>query len=203
MDQERGKLIVFEGPDGVGKTTVAERIVQELKSRGRPVMYLSFPGRVEGTLGELVYRVHHSPTMLEVHPTPTALQALHIAAHIDTIERVIRPALASGITIVLDRYWWSTRVYGAISGADENVIEELIAAEQTCWGTEGPNMIFLLKTKRPRRRITMPLKQWRALWREYRVVCESSTGEVLQVNNNRPLDKVASVVIGRIEKLYS
>jgi len=57
----QGKLIVFEGPDGSGKSTLVQRTKDLLNSTGLACDCLSFPGHERGTLGHLVYRVHHTP----------------------------------------------------------------------------------------------------------------------------------------------
>lgn len=141
-----GKLLVFEGPDGVGKTTLVQGICALLQDSGIPFISLSFPGKTVGTLGHLIDRVHHSPTELGcAETTPLALQALHVAAHLDTIESRILPALHDGTNIILDRTWWSTLVYGKVAGVNDIVLEKLIEAEKLCWGRVTPSVIFLVK----------------------------------------------------------
>lgn len=50
-----GRLIVFEGPDGVGKTTQAKLLFKYLKSKKAPVAYISFP-RYETSWGKQIKR---------------------------------------------------------------------------------------------------------------------------------------------------
>src|SRR5690606_22290603 len=101
--KKRGYLFVFEGPDGVGKTSLAKATVDVLLSNSIPCEYLAFPGRKEGTLGHHIYELHHNRAQLETNAlAPTALQALHIAAHIDAIENQIWPLLETGTSVVLD-----------------------------------------------------------------------------------------------------
>ena len=109
-DVMAGQLIIFEGPDGVGKSTISREVQKRLQLYGENSDLLTFPGREEGTLGQLVYKIHHEPEKLGLTSlTGSSLQVLHIAAHLDSIESRIIPALAEGKTVLLDRYWWSRR----------------------------------------------------------------------------------------------
>jgi dTMP kinase len=82
----QGKLIVFEGPDGVGKSTLSQALAKKLTEVNILCEHLAFPGKEEGTIGRLVYDLHHNPNAFGLHKvTPASLQALHIAAHLDAI----------------------------------------------------------------------------------------------------------------------
>ena len=143
---EQGKLIVFEGPDGVGKSTLAERLATRLSEAGVPCERLAFPGRQPNSLGRLVYDLHHdAPGFGLGQINPTSLQILHIAAHIDAIEERILPALRAGTWVVLDRFWWSTWVYGATSGVSECSLKAMIEMERLHWGSINPDMLFLVE----------------------------------------------------------
>jgi integrase len=97
-----GKLLIFEGPDGVGKSTLVKEAGKILDFRGIPYKALSFPGKDAGTLGWVVDQIHHTPGTFEINNlTPLSLQALHIAAHLDHIESRILPALAQGAWFIL------------------------------------------------------------------------------------------------------
>lgn len=140
-----GKLYVFEGPDNVGKTTVA-KYAAELLSKTGEYQYLSFPGNIPHSIGDLVYKIHHQKEAYGINEVDnTSLQALHIAAHIDVIKRVIIPMLRKGTSILLDRYWWSTHVYSEALGCDVAVVQHLIGAEKMAWLDISPEIIFLLK----------------------------------------------------------
>ena len=54
-----GRLIVFEGPDGVGKSTLSQALVDKLTGIGIKCEYRTFPGKETGTIGRLVYDIHH------------------------------------------------------------------------------------------------------------------------------------------------
>jgi len=116
-----------------------------LVTQGVACELFAFPGREEGTLGKLVHELHHDSTAFAVESlTPTSLQLLHIAAHVDAIESRIVPALKSGVTVVLDRFWWSTWVYGRVSGVHLNSLKAMIRAERIAWGKIRPAAIFLI-----------------------------------------------------------
>ena len=140
-----GRLIVMEGADGSGKTTLAHALVAHLTKAGLPSIYFSFPGRETGTLGAEIYDLHHRNLergIAAIHPA--SLQVLHIAAHIDVIEKRILPALRRGTHIVLDRFWWSTWVYGVVAGASPASLRSMIEVELGHWGAVRPATAFLI-----------------------------------------------------------
>ena len=142
----RGRLIVFEGPDRVGKTTLVEHLTSRLRKEGIESELLSFPGTKSGTLGRLVYDLHHDDPRLALSDVnPASLQVLHIAAHIDAIEGYILPALRAGTWIVLDRFWWSTRVYGTTLEVPERSLDAMILLEKLHWGQVKPDVLFLVE----------------------------------------------------------
>ena len=141
-----GSLIVFEGVNGTGKTTLSKMLVRHLNSLGHPAEYFSFPGSEKGSLGDVVYQIEHSqhkPLKGEIHPA--SMQLLHIAAHIDAIENRILPNLRKGIHVILDRYWWSTWAYGVATGVSKSTLNSLIDLEQQFWKGYYPEVAFLLE----------------------------------------------------------
>lgn len=147
-----GKLLIFEGPDGTGKTTLSHSLVEWLTSQGQRARYVCSPGHIEGTLGELVYRIHHQPEQFGVRDLfPTAKQLLHVAAHIDALHSSIIPALKSGETVVMDRFWWSTVAYGKVAGVDQESLRLMIALESHHWSHFRPTAMFLLDRRGPAR----------------------------------------------------
>jgi dTMP kinase len=170
---EAGKLFVFEGPDGVGKTALATAFAEHLTGRRSACDFMSFPGREEGTLGHLVYRLHHDPGGFGVRSVrPTSVQVLHIAAHIDAIENRILPALSAGRHVVLDRFWWSTWVYGVVSKANRQALRAMIRAERACWAAARPSAAFLV-TRVTSLHAAEVEGRWQELCSEYRSLAEA------------------------------
>lgn len=144
----KGRLFVFEGPDGVGKTTLCKEFSDHLKSKGVTNQVLSFPGQKNGSLGKIIYDIHHLRMDVltdDIHPA--SLQILHLAAHIDQIEQQIKPLLNKGISVILDRYWWSLYVYSQISDIPDDIINSIIEIEKRFWGELEPETIFYIRRK--------------------------------------------------------
>lgn len=103
----RGKFITFEGLDGSGKSTQAEKLARSLRARGVSVTVTREPG---GTAtGEKIREVLlHSATSGLSSLTELALMFASRAQH---IHEVILPALAEGRVVLCDRFTDSTEAY--------------------------------------------------------------------------------------------
>lgn len=167
-----GCLIVVEGPDGIGKSTICEHLKGALRRDGIPCELLSFPGKEPGSIGELVYRMHHDQKRLGVQKlSPLARQALHVAAHIDLIDRRILLFLEAGKVVILDRFWWSAWVYGLVNGCHRRKLNALIEAERSSWGNVKPALAVLLRRESPINRDEKP-EDWNRLAQEYAKLAE-------------------------------
>ena len=107
---------------------------------------VAFPGNDSRTLGSLVYDIHHNQKKyFEESLNETSLQLLHIASHIDLLQRKMRKLSSEKCIVLLDRYWWSTYAYGLAGGMDENIIQAIIAPELLFWKDINVKKIFLLE----------------------------------------------------------
>ena len=100
-----GKLIVFEGIDGAGKTTVHKALKERMRCRDDIV----FSG--EPTNGEYGKKVREA--LRDGNISEKELLYLFIQDRIEHVKEVVIPALREGKVVVLDRYYLSTVVYQA------------------------------------------------------------------------------------------
>lgn len=191
-----GGLIVLEGSDGTGKTSLCENLATRLQLTRDNVILESFPGRNAGTLGNTVYDIHRDARSFGITGIdPSALQCLHIAAHIDAITTRILPAVSSGSLVILDRYWWSTFVYGIVAGANRAVISKLIEAEALAWDWLKPSVLFLIDRDTPLR--DEPLHLWQRHRSEYIALAdlEAEKHPVHVIRNNTSENEAVDRII--------
>jgi dTMP kinase len=137
----RGTFITLEGPDGSGKTVLAERLADELTRLGHRVRLLREPG---GTLlGEQIREIlleRAGEVVTPIEPRADAL--LFNAARAQLVAEVIRPALAAGEVVIDARHADSTLAY---QGYGRGVpIAELRALAAVANGDLVPDLTILL-----------------------------------------------------------
>jgi len=195
--KKRGKLFVFEGSDGVGKTTISEKVFEKFKYNGVDALFLSFPGKEPSTLGEVVYKIHHGSKKYGIkNISPSSLQTLHIAAHIDCIENRILPALLNQKTVILDRFWWSTVAYGIASGVSINILEAMVNLEKEIWKNVLPDQLFLITRKQPFR-IELDSCMWSKVCTAYDELYEKEKNiyPVHIIRNTETIETITNTII--------
>ncbi len=108
----RGQLIAFEGLDQSGKQTQAESVRAWLQASGAGCQLVSFPDYAT-PIGAEIHRALHG----EREYAPDVMQLLYVANRYETRQRM-ESWLASGTTIVCDRYLASSIAYGEAQGLD-------------------------------------------------------------------------------------
>lgn len=103
---ERGKYIVIEGPDGTGKTTQAQLLVDTLAHMDIPSRYVHEPG--ETPIGIEIEKILKDRTLGRTAMTDLLLFTVNRR---ELYEQVIQPELENGTTIVADRNWLSSIAY--------------------------------------------------------------------------------------------
>lgn len=133
-----GRLLVFEGPEGAGKSTQIARLAKALRAHDTPHVVVREPG---GTpTGERIRAVLLDPGP-EMDAATEAL--LFLASRAELIARVIAPALAEGKLVIADRFFLSTYAYQVVGrGIDE---ERVRAANRLATGGIVPDLTMLLR----------------------------------------------------------
>jgi dTMP kinase len=135
---EHGLFIVFEGGDGVGKTTQVDLLCSWLQRRGHEVVRTFEPG--DSPIGQMIRRIVLDPATGEMSPrAETLLYAADKAQHLFA---VVNPALARGAVVVCDRYVDSMLAYQGAGRALQLREVERIAR----WATEDlrPRLTVIL-----------------------------------------------------------
>ncbi len=116
MAGDEGKLIVLEGIDGAGKTTIAKTLVNELKRKGFNALYTYEPFDKE-----LISILNKKGSVLG-----GIFEALIMAAdRYNHIECLVKPALQAGTIVVMDRYYYSSLAYQGAHGVSLEWIRTL------------------------------------------------------------------------------
>ena len=100
-------FITIEGPDGSGKTSVANKLIQELQTRGIPVLYTREPGGSE--IAEEIRQVILDCKNTAMDVRTEAL--LYAASRRQHLTEKILPALAKGQIVISDRFLDSSLAY--------------------------------------------------------------------------------------------
>ena len=127
-------FVTFEGIDRSGKTTQARLLADAL---GDEALLVREPGGTPAA--ERIREIVKDPA---VELSPIAETLLFGAARADLLDRVVRPALEDGKTVISDRYIDSTVAYqGGARGLGIERIEEL---NEWIAGGLWPDVTFLL-----------------------------------------------------------
>jgi dTMP kinase len=111
----RGLLVAVEGIDGAGKSTALRALAAFCEERG-----VAFVTSREPTNGPAGRALRESAT----HGRLSLEEELELFCRdrAEHVEQVIRPALAAGKIVLLDRYYLSTAAYQGARGADPAAI---------------------------------------------------------------------------------
>jgi dTMP kinase len=133
-----GRLVVFEGPEGAGKSTQLARVAAWLRAHAVPVRVVREPGT--SALGQEIRRL-----VLEMdHDVAPAAEALlFMAARAQLVRDELRPALSAGELVLADRFFLSTYAYQIHGrGLAEH---EVVTANRLATGGLAPDLTLLLR----------------------------------------------------------
>ncbi|MHC4106715.1 MAG: dTMP kinase [Planctomycetota bacterium] len=133
-----GRFIVFDGPDGSGKTTQFARFVRYCRDAGIDVCEVREPGGT--TIGEQIRTILLNPDNTEMSLRCETM--LYMASRAQLVEERIRPALERRQLVIADRFLSSTIAYqGAAGGMSE---PEILAVGNVAVGSIWPDLTIII-----------------------------------------------------------
>jgi dTMP kinase len=122
-------LIVIEGSDGSGKTSVAEELARRLKAEA-----MAFPNDA-GVTGPIIrdylrknwYIPVYGTAQVSKHYSALAFQALQVVNRLEFMPKLMDASLnePEGPRVIVARYWQSGWVYGGLDGLDRAWLERV------------------------------------------------------------------------------
>ena len=128
-----GKLIIVEGPDGVGRSTQIALLREWLEANGYAVSSSGFKRSELAAQGIAQAKLGHTLG----HITSALFYAADFA---DRLERELVPALRAGFVVLNDRYLYSMIARSIVRGVDPDWVRSLMGFALV------PDAIFYLQT---------------------------------------------------------
>lgn len=116
-----GTLVVFEGPEGAGKSTQVRALATHLTAHGLEVVATREPGGT--SVGDAIRSI-----LLDPHATmaPSTEFLLYASARAQHVDEIVRPALERGAVVVSDRFAASSVAYQSFGrGLDRAFVDSV------------------------------------------------------------------------------
>src|SRR5438552_10760692 len=194
-------FITFEGSEGSGKSTQADRLAAHLQKCNVPYLLTREPGGtpIGESIRDLLQFAPHNSGM-----TPETELLLFEASRSQLVREIIKPALERGICVIADRFFDSTTVYqGAARKLDRQIVQRLnVFAVGDCI----PNVTFVLdidaataksRMQKPRRRDRMeqePEEFYENVREAYRELATRDPNRVVLINGSRGADVIENEI---------
>lgn len=157
---KRGKLIVIDGTDGVGKATQTKLLVARLKKEGVKVKTLDFPQYYKNFFGHFIGAMLTGQYGDFLHMDPFIASVMYAADRFES-KPTIEKWLKEGNTVILDRYVSANQLHqgGKIKDAKKRkyFLKWLDTMEHTVFGLPRPDLIIYLHL--PMKSVLKLLKQ--------------------------------------------
>jgi dTMP kinase len=132
-----GRFVVFDGPDGCGKSTQFRRFADWAAAQGVVVTEVREPGGT--SIGEQIRAVLLDPRNDAM--TVRAEMLLYMASRAQLLEERIRPALLRGELVLADRFVSSTLAYQGTAGG--MLRDEIMDVARVAVGDMWPDEIVI------------------------------------------------------------
>ena len=204
-------FITFEGSEGSGKSTQADRLATRFQRTGVPYVLTREPGGtpIGETIRELLQFAPQGSDM-----TPEAELLLFEASRSQLVREVIKPALERAMCVIADRFLDSTTVYqGAARELDRETIQHLNAFAV---GNCVPDITFVLDVdaataesrmqRAPRKADRMeqqPVEFYERVRKGYRELAINEPKRVVLINGSDAVDAIENLIWRTLRSRFS
>jgi dTMP kinase len=204
-------FITFEGSEGSGKSTQADRLAARLQRCGVPCILTREPGGtlIGESIRELLQFAPHNSNM-----TPETELLLFEASRSQLVREVITPALERGVCVIADRFSDSTTVYqGAARKLDREMIESLNAFAV---GDCIPDITFVLdvdaataelrmqrESRKADRMEQQPADFYDRVREGYRALAAGEPKRIVMVDGSGDVDEIEKQISARLSSRFS
>jgi thymidylate kinase len=141
MTKRKAKIISFEGPDGVGKTTQVRRLVEALGKDGKLVQAVKLP-RYDRLTGKLILRMLKSGSAVRY---PNVFQVVQWFDKLLFQMFYMSKLLRENDYVLFDRWHVSMWAYGLAGGANETLTNTLVGS------LKSPDLVLVFHGKSKRK----------------------------------------------------
>jgi len=132
-------LVVFEGIDGSGKTTISNRVADELRRAGRSVRHVREGGQFASRVTQSIRDVCRDARNLALAPRTELL--LYLAREVQLLEEIVRPSLVEAEVVIADRFIYTAEVLAQHGrGLPAEVVGPIVAAARAGSDSEAPDI---------------------------------------------------------------
>ncbi len=196
----KGRFIVFEGPDGSGQTTQAALLAVALRQEGVEVLVTKEP--TGGVVGALIRAILQRKEVV----SPRTLQRLFVADRQEHLLAEIIPALERGVTVISDRYFFSTVAFGSLDVPRSDLLR---------WNSDFllPDLVVILdvapevcvermKKSRTELELFEELGKLKRVRQVYRRLAEMFEPIVVVVDGERSAAEIAVEILGIVRERF-
>lgn len=140
MAKRTAKIVTFEGPDGVGKTTQVARLAKALREEGSKVETIKLP-RYDRLTGKLILRMLKSGSAVRY---PNVFQVVQWLDKLLFQVFYMSKLLRENDYVLFDRWHVSMWAYGLAGGANEPLTNALVGS------LKSPDLVLVFHGKSKR-----------------------------------------------------
>jgi dTMP kinase len=206
---KKGIFITIEGPEGAGKTTIIEMLLEKLESEGYPIMKTREPGGIE--IAEQIRSVILNKNNTGMDGRTEAL--LYAAARRQHLVEKVLPAIEQGFIVLCDRFIDSSLAYQGFArgiGMDEVYSINTFAIENrmpdaTLYFDIDPEIglkrINEHKGREVNRLDLEDLEFHRKVREGYQLLSSKYSNRIIEIDASQPLQKVYEIAESNVRAI--